>query len=252
MNPIPLANARKIISKYGLKYPLQYKLEEILNAEKLYLCEKKLDGLDGTIVFNGRYGIITINENIIGEGRKNFTIAHEFGHFCNEKSKMQFCREEDIQSINVDNGREINANLFASELLMPCEWLAEFVMGKKLSALLLTEIAEYFSVSLSAAAIKVAQLDLYPCAFVMCTNSKVKWNTCSKSFKYKFIPAKKNVSSLSYVNDFLEGKNVNPSEEKIFSSAWFDEDSTFQDKNEMINEIIIPFRNFNSAIAILY
>lgn len=251
MNPIPIANARKIISKYTLKFPGQYTLEEILNAERLYLCEANLDGIAAAIVFNGNHGIITVDSKITDAGRKNFTIAHEFGHYCNEKISFQACKEGDILSISISNEKEVNANLFAAELLMPGVWLKNFIRGRKLTADTVKAIARQFSVSISAAAVRLTQLDLYPCAIAMTGNGKVIWSSASDSFKFKFIPRGKTISTLSYVNDFYKEKFFEPREEKILVSAWFDEDFNFKDKNEMLTEIIIPFPNFNSALSLL-
>lgn len=253
MNPIPVANARKIISKYGLKFPRQYSLEEILNAEKLYLREVALEGIAGAIVFNGKNGIITIDTNITDRGRKNFTIAHEFGHYCNEGNKIQVCKDEDILSIKVDDEREVDANLFASEFLMPGDWIAKFLKGEKLNRETLYSTADAFEVSLSATVMRIAMLDLYPCAFAMCSDRKVKWSIISKSFKYSFIPIGKKVSELSCASDFFrDSSSFIAGEEKIYTRAWFDEDFKFKDQLEMINELIIPFPLHNSGIVLLW
>lgn len=99
---------------------------------------------------------------------------------------------------------------------------------------------------------RIAQLDLYPCAFAMCGDGKVKWSIISKSFKYSFIHIGKKVSELSCASDFFrDSGSFIEGEEKIFASAWFDEDFNFKNKNEMLAEIIIPFPRYNSALAFL-
>jgi hypothetical protein len=64
VNPIPAANANKIICKYNLKAPDQYPLEKILNAEGLLLEEAPLEGCIGSIVFSEKHGIVTISNKI--------------------------------------------------------------------------------------------------------------------------------------------------------------------------------------------
>ncbi|MFA6980546.1 MAG: ImmA/IrrE family metallo-endopeptidase [Ignavibacteriaceae bacterium] len=81
-------NAQKIIDKYFLTRPQQYSLREIINAEGLAYRETLLTGCDGSIVFTKDTGVVTVNSNIIEPTQKNFTAAHELGHFENEREAL--------------------------------------------------------------------------------------------------------------------------------------------------------------------
>lgn len=71
---------------------------------------------------------IMINANIDNVGRKNFTIAHELGHYFLKhqlKENYNYCSIKDIreEGYNINNIIEREANYFASCFLMPEEML---------------------------------------------------------------------------------------------------------------------------------
>ena len=63
---------------------------------------------DGIVVYNSTHPTV----------RNRFSIAHEIGHFV-----LGHSFREDIFSLSSKDPREIEANIFASELLMPYEWI---------------------------------------------------------------------------------------------------------------------------------
>lgn len=74
---------------------------------------------------NNNQVYIMINNNIDNLGRKNFTIAHELGHYFLQHQLHQnsvFCNSNDIvEEGHQQNPIELEANYFASCLLMPEE-----------------------------------------------------------------------------------------------------------------------------------
>lgn len=50
--------------------------------------------------------------------RKRFAIAHEVGHYF-----LDHITPNHVSNLNSDDPKEIEANIFAAELLMPYEWL---------------------------------------------------------------------------------------------------------------------------------
>jgi len=269
MNALARARANEIIKKYGLKIPWQFKFEEILNAERLLLEEKALDGAMGLLVFNKNGGIITVNENIKEITQKRFTIAHELGHFVNEKDKVNTttinemgkgqlqdaeiiykCGFDELYGMKRESKLEYDANEFAGELLIPSKELKSFIKGKKLDLKLLKETAVYFNVSLCVSAIKTAETDFIPCAAVMTTDGSVKWVKISKSFPYQFIRTGEKVSELSYVHDYFNGKEFPIEGEDVPASAWFREDFKLR-KDDRLFEMNIAMPSYNSMLTIL-
>ena len=70
---------------------------------------------------------IYLNKAIQNEGRKNFTLAHELGHYFLKhylQTGSVYCEDNDINEEGEDNSaQEVEANYFASFLLLPKEKL---------------------------------------------------------------------------------------------------------------------------------
>lgn len=80
----------------------------------------KLTGCLARLVRQGKRGIIRTKSGIREDGRRRFAIAHELGHwFLHEKESQVFvCTAEQMRDYK-GSPVEVEANLFASELLMP-------------------------------------------------------------------------------------------------------------------------------------
>lgn len=95
-------------------------------------------------------------------GRRRFTIAHEVGHWiCHFEQgsvEPQYCRSEDI-GIGAGRTREREANVFASQLLMP-----DALVRREAAALRLNihALARRFEVSPPAMKVRLSQLALLP------------------------------------------------------------------------------------------
>lgn len=122
------------------------------------------------MVHRGPDGKIVIGVNSIHpENRRRFTIAHELGHLLlhqsdnfhvDERFPIDFRTE--VSSLAVDP-KEIEANQFAAELLMPIEFLAKDL--KNLSLDIETEdaiknLADRYQVSLQALTIRLSRLGI--------------------------------------------------------------------------------------------
>ncbi len=101
--------------------------------------------------------MIGINDQIQSAGRIRFTIAHEFGHFILHRAKQERfeCSNQDMHSWDAE-GRdiELEADTFASYLLMPLKDFRQQVDGQRFSFDLLRHCADRYGVSLTAAALK--------------------------------------------------------------------------------------------------
>lgn len=92
--------------------------------------------------------------------RERFILAHELGHyFLHSDEVLQICdgiREIfDGKSLIIDSENE--ANMFASELLLPTLRISDLLPKRSLTINKLEEIAEQYEVSLSVATIKCIQ-----------------------------------------------------------------------------------------------
>lgn len=122
-----------------------------------------LDGLEGMLAANKARSkwLILYNSAVTSEGRKRFTIAHEFGHYLlhrHQQDEFQ-CGDDDIETGDRNKKDiETEADQFASTLLMPLDDFRKQVDGQTVSFDLLGHCADRYGVSLTAAALRWTEI----------------------------------------------------------------------------------------------
>jgi len=223
LNPLPYTKAEILLNSYSIKSP-HYNLEEIANAEGLIVEEDDLSNHLGRISFSSAYGLIKIDNKIKDTGQKRFTLAHEMGHYFNERNdltpnpspykdegnklKVYNCNYDDIFAFKISKSREDNANNFAAELLMHKPWFSKYIKDRKINFELIKDISSEFSVSLTAAAIRYANIGKYPVAVIFSKEGHVAWSYKSDYFPFKWIPKGYKVRRESAAYDFFASLGV--------------------------------------------
>lgn len=270
MSALARAEARKLLKKYCINSPAELDIEKLAAAEHLIIEDQDLNNFIGMINYGKGYGIIKIDKNLKTAGQRRFVIAHEMGHYYNDNKNGLGCSQLDLLSYNINTNAESIANTFAAELLMPAEWVKNFVGKNKPGIELLNKGAEYFGVSLSAIGIKIAETGDYPFAVIMSKEGKVIWRSINKSFPFQWIPVGYKVNNNSYAYDmfkiqneklkiqkdintdktgFLYNENTQP--EEVLADAWFWEDKNYK-KNYYMYEQNINMPFYNSVFTILW
>lgn len=118
-----------------------------------------LDGFDGLLKANKMRSkwLILYNSARQSDGRKRFTIAHEFGHYILHRHQQDIfeCGDGDIETgDNNERDIEAEADLFASTLLMPLDDFRRQVEGQPISFDLLGHCSDRYGVSLTAATLR--------------------------------------------------------------------------------------------------
>ena len=121
MSILAKANAKKLLKELFINNPDKIDLYAIAGCENIFIEERELSISEGELVFKNGIGIISVDKKITEPGQKNFTIAHELGHYFNsgKKDGSYFCSGLDIRGIKQNISAEVDANDFAAELLMP-------------------------------------------------------------------------------------------------------------------------------------
>ena len=124
------------------------------------------DKVSGLLITNAQKSVIVVNVRHHPK-RQRFTIAHELGHFMLHRSKPAVFVDNHLvhfrsESETTDR-REVEANAFAANLLMPAKMVEKDFLsggGDLLDEDTLRNVAERFEVSVQALAIRVNQLGL--------------------------------------------------------------------------------------------
>ncbi len=109
--------------------------------------------LDG----NGEWGIV-YNNTITSEGRINFTLAHELGHYLLHRTLSPEglqCSNRAMLNWKSERGQiEAQANTFASYLLMPLDDFRAQIRGEPITMDLMRHLSDRYEVSITAAILK--------------------------------------------------------------------------------------------------
>ena len=249
----PLQKAKNILSFYCIRSPSRLNLEEIANAEGLIVDEKPLNSHLGRITYGVGHGLITISSNIENPGAKRFTLAHEMGHFFNEGSRLKNkfgCTPADLLSFKSKKRYEDEANEFAAELLMHKPWFSDFIRNRPVSLDLIKETAAYFNVSLTAAAVRYAEIGQFPIAVIMTQAGKIKWCVTNDYFPVRFVKKNSPVQKYTRVYDYYRGKEIDTGEDLVLCETWFKTDYNCR-KDLYFYEDNLPMPNYNSVLTIL-
>jgi len=149
-----ISTAEELLEKCEIKsFPVD--LNKILNYLGIKLEEKNLSNdISGEICLKTNELYI---EKKHPKARKNFTIAHELGHFCLHQDINDKFEDQIFFRGAVSDVLEFQANNFASELLMPER---EFLDKIKSGMNTIQKLSEYFGVSTLAIRVRAKQLNI--------------------------------------------------------------------------------------------
>jgi len=169
------ASAYKVWKAYGFPHPREVPLEDLAMDRDVFVTEGELKGAEGRLIRKKSNGVITIRSSIRFAGRKRFTLAHELGHWEMHDGCSQFiCNERDMRDYG-SSPLEYEANGFAAELLMPTKHFRPQCQKDDLSWETIEQLAEEFLTTLTATAIRCAQVSKHKLAIVWHENGYVKW-----------------------------------------------------------------------------
>lgn len=151
---------------------------EVCQKLDIIYDEKAYTGFDGIFMATASRQLIGVNSNIKEQGRKNFTCAHEIGHYhydLTQDGALIKCTRDDTgfgkQKLP---DKEVRANSFASELLMPQDLFTKELNNQKPSWSAIETLAAKFGASLQAAAHRFVRLSGHTCWLVVVKNGKLQ------------------------------------------------------------------------------
>lgn len=163
------------------------------------IAELDTDGFEGGLItdVSRSRGIVLINRGAPRK-RRRFTVAHELGHFLmpshvpNAEGRF-LCSRKDMLSLGAKEGdrraqMEVEANRFASLLLIPPPHLRRQLNGHKPDIAHMVELAEMFDCSKEAMARAYADHHPEPVAMIIVENGIVRRRYANKK-RFPFITA---------------------------------------------------------------
>ena len=153
--------------------------------------------------------------------RRQFTIAHELGHFLLHTvgdDQLSCCVDENIDDL--DRRRvEREANRFAAEFLMPHGRWSDAARVPAPDMTVVRGLAADYQVSLTTAAIRFVELAPSRCAVVFCRDLRMKWSAESPRLGYRFVKGTP-VTPASLAWGYLEGHPMPDWPTRVPATAW--------------------------------
>lgn len=147
----------------------------------------EVSGVSGAIILAGDSAMIIYSTELQNDGFENFSIAHELGHWFlpghpEEIAKaggMHLSRASFTQNTSI----ELEADHFASGLLMPSRLTRNFLGESQIGLDGIVQLAGVARTSLTAAAIRSAECCPYPVAIIVSKGQEIAYAFLSDTFK---------------------------------------------------------------------
>ena len=234
--PQPEDFARQLLGQLSIDRVTD--LTQVLAPLRLGVRETEASSFEGLLVCrkDRSRGSIAVSTGIRELGRKRFTICHEIGHFVLPGHGESGCSAPDIEAWNsASSTKEIEANRFASEILLPTRLIYPVVEKKKATIALAKEISGDFETSLTAAAYKMVRVTNEACALVWSWRGRIKWFAKSDSF-FGFID-RSALDQQSRAAQLMRDTSERESEGRVFAETWLKSDA-LKGKNKLWEDSI--------------
>jgi Zn-dependent peptidase ImmA (M78 family) len=217
-----LTKAESRLLELGIETPEEIDLEAIAYDEGVRVKYMPLTGCEARLIGYGKKAIATIRINS-DERRKRFSLAHELGHWNLHHGRSFECRVTDVsEEYSSKPSEEKEADGYASDLLMP--WylfkpLAAQIKSPNLDSVKV--LADRFSTSLTATAIRLAKSEEWPVVVVCHSRRGREWFIKPRLIPDRWFPSKE-LSSDSIAFDQLFGETRRQRAQKAPAESWFD------------------------------
>ena len=218
--------ARDLVEHYGITEPDHIAIEDLAFRRGLTIYEAPLVGAVAQLI-NPRWGRpkLLLSERLVEHDVRRFTIAHDLGHYVLEhpsRSLVELC--DPLARGPERSGEryeELEANAFASEVLMPERLVRAECVGVPVSLAPALRIAHRFRVSPRAAAIRFTELTDAACAAVLSERGVVRWTAPSATFRSS-IPSGKPLDPRSIAWAYFAGGASTREAQHVPTAAWIE------------------------------
>ena len=221
---------------------------------QLDVSELDVEGFDGGLVRakGTPLGAIIVRDSIREPGRKNFTVAHEIGHFVlpGHDTGGAVCGPSDIGNwADASQELEREADEFAAELLLPSDYAKPKFKGESPSLGIIQAVANESNVSLSATAWRYCDLVSERCAVVWSKNGKVSWYKPSREFGF-YLKRGWEIAKGTQAWECFSGTRTHESPEPVSADLWLNERVLLE--NSLIWEHSIGLPSYESVLSLLW
>lgn len=257
----PRKLALKILADFGIDNPRDVSIEDIIYALNIPLKYSKLTNCDGRIIHGDGKSLIVVNDNIGFETRRNFTLAHELGHYLMHRADLIQHLDDsaslawfDTKNKTRISQQEIEANTFAAEILLPSHLFKEEVFKQPFDPGLIREISDKYNVSRSSVIYRFIEMGNHPICVFYSKDNKVNYWKRSQDFNFKIKectripPPDDSVAAEFFGNGTIYP--LNESKQEISKSTWLEVKEEYAD--DSFYEYCLVHSGTNLAISVIW
>jgi hypothetical protein len=143
---------------------------------------------------------------------------------------------------------EVRANKFASELLLPKNFVLNEIRDRELSWSSIDELAGLGSVSRTVAARRFVELTDESCAFVVCTAGQIGWYVSSQSFGLRVDMASRVLTTDSVAGRIFKGQSGEAEFTDVPAWAWVSN----QNIRGNLQEFSLPINSYGQVLSLIW
>lgn len=181
--------------------------------------------------------------------RQAFSIGHELGHFSLPGHMDKYnCSYEDLNNYSESKKHERDANLFASELLLPSKHFAMDVNRSSLTLKTIINLSQKYETSLTATALKYIRNTDESGALICSQNNLISWSIKASPFEYDLLSGA--LSKNSYASDFfLKNRRLTAEPHEVRCDAWIS--TPIFDEGIKVIEETISMPKLNQTLTLI-
>jgi Zn-dependent peptidase ImmA (M78 family) len=214
--------AYRLHQEFRIKKPSDIRVEDIAMEKNVLVMDADLDGAEARLIREGSIGVVRINASIPEPGRKRFAASHELGHWQMHERGSYICTAADMADYQ-KSPREIEANTFAAEFLLPTFLFRPLCTNKAPSLQLVEELKILFNTTLTATTFRLMDEISGDCMIVLTKNRRVdrsrKGANCSLPL---YVPIGSSLHPESVAYHCTPNPSGIPKAEKVPFKSWFD------------------------------
>lgn len=210
--------AADLLKELGITEPAEIDIEAIAQHCDATVTYGQLTGSDARIVGADETAIITVNRSP-SRGRQRFSAAHELAHWLRDAGKVALlCNPVRAFDESGGGNDETRANDYAADLLLPKFMFKPRSERKSMTMQTVLDLADTFTTSLRATAIRLVQLGSYPALVVVSDAERIHWFRPGPDVPRSLWPHVPGKRTFAY--DIARGKAESGSDH-VYVDEWF-------------------------------
>lgn len=243
--------AAGLVKRFAFSRPEEIVVEDIAMARGVFVVEGRLRGSEARLVRKNGKGVIRVREDLPDGGRKRFAVAHELGHWelHGDISQFHVCTEADLRNYN-GSDPEIEANVFAGELLMPTALFRPMSRSVEPGLGTIRDLAAKFGTSLTSTAVRFVEENKESCIVVFSENCKVTWWRAKENSPSTWIDSHQKIHQDSGAWECFHDGVGSTRMQRVPADAWF-QDRRYRRRME-VYEQSMKLGNYSAVLTLLW